>query len=282
MAEALRRPGHICTIVQLGGAAERSSGGSFDVVVTDLRDAELGRAGSPEGSDAVLQVLRRRRSSSPPPRPSWSPPTAMCPPPAPRSSTGRSTSSRSRSTSRSSALVNRAAEAVLLRHESADSRVSSQRRRVRGHRRRFGGDAAHPPPVKAVAPLDDPGADHRRERHRQGAHRPRRSTSLSPARTSAIVTINCAGQAESLLEDQLFGHVRGRLHRRGQGPRGRLRVRRRRHALPRRDRRHAAHDAGQAPPRARDRRGRAPGLQRQPGADVRFVSATNKDLRARW
>ena len=41
MAEALRRPGHICTIVHgIEAAAEELRHGSFDVIVTDLRMPE--------------------------------------------------------------------------------------------------------------------------------------------------------------------------------------------------------------------------------------------------
>ncbi len=38
MADALRKPGHVCTIVtSVQGAIEELKGGVFDVVVTDLR-----------------------------------------------------------------------------------------------------------------------------------------------------------------------------------------------------------------------------------------------------
>ncbi|MEM7622912.1 MAG: response regulator, partial [Planctomycetota bacterium] len=41
MAEALRRPGHVCTIVGgVDAAIEELRGGNFDVIVTDLKMPE--------------------------------------------------------------------------------------------------------------------------------------------------------------------------------------------------------------------------------------------------
>ena len=71
------------------------------------------------------------------------------------------------------------------------------------------------------------------------------------------MTLNAGGIAEGVFESELFGHVQGRLHRRARGPRRTLRARRRRHALPRRDRQRPGEPAGQAPARARDRGVRA-------------------------
>ena len=72
-----------------------------------------------------------------------------------------------------------------------------------------------------------------------------------------------------------------RVHRRGQGEEGALPRGRGRHALPRRDRRDVAHDAGQAPPRAPGAR-RAPRRRQRRGAGRRpHHRATNKDLRRR-
>jgi CheY-like chemotaxis protein len=99
MAEALRRPGHVCTIVgSVDGAAEELRAGSFDVIVTDLRmPGSAGQQGTDaEGADAGTRVLamaselqlRRRDDHGHRPR-------RRAHGPQRRSSTARSTSSRS-------------------------------------------------------------------------------------------------------------------------------------------------------------------------------------------
>src|SRR3954467_2584688 len=68
MAEALRKPGHICTVVtSVAQALEELRGGAFDVIVTDLRmptsGGKDGVAG--DGSDAGLKVLEAARTLQP-------------------------------------------------------------------------------------------------------------------------------------------------------------------------------------------------------------------------
>ncbi|MEZ6212505.1 MAG: response regulator, partial [Phycisphaerales bacterium] len=50
MSDALRKPGHICTIVNdVPAALEELKGGSFDVIVTDLRMPNSAGVKTPAG-----------------------------------------------------------------------------------------------------------------------------------------------------------------------------------------------------------------------------------------
>ncbi len=217
MADALRKPGHVCTIV--GGVAEALDelrGGSFDVVVTDLRmpisagfDAEPGGQVDPDGGDAGLVVLRAARSLQP------------------EAETVMVTAHGDVATARAAfkegvfdfiekpldlelfrSLINRAAEAVLLRHESGELgdlvqhdgfegiiAGSEAMRKIINTVRTV---AASPIPVLITG---ESGTG--KELIARAVH------ANSPRAKGRYVTFNCAGQSETLLEDQLFGHVRG-------------------------------------------------------------------------
>ena len=92
---------------------------------------------------------------------------------------------------------------------------------------------------------------------------PAPSTPTARARDRPLVTINCAALAGDAAGERAVRPREGRLHRRGAGQAGPVRGGRRRHAVPRRDRRDGRRPAGQAaaraggrplPPRRRHRR----------------------------
>jgi two-component system response regulator HydG len=216
MAEALRRPGHVCTIVTgLDDAVSELRGGSFDVIVTDLRmPGSGGRHGAAaDGADAGLVVLRLARRLQPQAE------TVMV--------TAHGDVPTARAAFKDGAfdfiekpidlavfreVINRAAETVLLRHEAvADGAASGDLVQHAG----FEGIVAGSEPmrrilrtVKTVANSTIPvlitgESGTGKELIAEAVHR------NSPRAARRFVAFNCAGQAESLLEDALFGHVRG-------------------------------------------------------------------------
>ena len=78
----------------------------------------------------------------------------------------------------------------------------------------------------------------------------------SPRKNKPFVPLNCAELERERARERAVRPRQGGLHRRRPRPHRPVPVRQRRHALPRRDRRHADLDPGQAAPRARDRRDR--------------------------
>ena len=212
MADALRKPGHVCTIVTgVAAALEELRHGSFDVIVTDLRMPSSGgvEGTAADGANAGLVVLDAARRLQP------------------NAETVMVTAHGDVGTARAAfkqgvydfiekpldllvfrGLINRAAEAVLLRHESTGMEDLVQHEG-------FAGIIAGSEPmrkilrtVRTVAGSSLPvlitgESGTGKELIAQAVHR------LSQRAGKRFVALNCAAEAESLLEDQLFGHVRG-------------------------------------------------------------------------
>ncbi|HMN41154.1 MAG TPA: sigma-54 dependent transcriptional regulator [Phycisphaerales bacterium] len=227
MAEALKRAaggGHVCTIVHsVPGALDELRHGQFDVVVTDLRmPNSAGKDGvAPDGADAGLVVLEHARKAQPQAE------TIMV--------TAHGDVATARAAFKYGAydfiekpldlpvfreLVNRAAETVLLRHEATAGIDPAGRNGAAGlaelvQHDGFEGIVAGSEPMKrilatvrAVAPSNIPvlitgESGTGKELIAQAIHR------NSPRTKNRFVAFNCAGQSETLLEDALFGHVRG-------------------------------------------------------------------------
>ncbi len=215
MAEALRKPGHVCTIVNgVAAALDELKHGTFDVVITDLRMPGSGGADgvTADGGDAGLVVLRASRKLQPQSE------TIMV--------TAHGDVPTARAAFKDGAydfiekpldlavfrnLVNRAAETVLLRHEAKAEGVETELVQHQG----FEGIIAGSEPmrrilrtVKSVAastlPIFITGESGTgKELIAQAVHK------NSPRAKGRFVALNCAAETETLLEDQLFGHVRG-------------------------------------------------------------------------
>ncbi|HCT46887.1 MAG TPA: sigma-54-dependent Fis family transcriptional regulator [Phycisphaerales bacterium] len=212
MAEALRRPGHICTIVHgIEDAANELRHGSFDVIVTDLRMPEsAGKEGvNSDGGNAGMRVLELAGELQPDAE------TVMV--------TAHGDVPTARDAFKHGAfdfvqkpldlvvfrsVVNRAADQAVLRSESGELKDLVQHDGFEGIV--AGSEAMRKilKTVKTVANSKLPvlitgESGTGKELIAQAVH------NNSPRSSKRFVTMNCAGQAESLLEDQLFGHRKG-------------------------------------------------------------------------
>ncbi|MCA9284630.1 MAG: sigma-54-dependent Fis family transcriptional regulator [Phycisphaerales bacterium] len=202
MADALRRPGHVCTIVNsLSDAEEELRHGVFDVVVTDL---------VMESEVAGLRVLELAKQLQPEVE------TIMV--------TAHGDVPTAKAALQGGAydfiekpldlevfrnLVNRAAETVLLRHRN--TALQGQLDAAYGFEGIIGESAAirqviHT--IRLVAPSNLPVLI----RGESGTGKELIAAAIhnySKRAERRYVAFNAAGQSETLLEDQLFGHVRG-------------------------------------------------------------------------
>ena len=202
MADALRRPGHVCTIVHgLEEAREELLHGSFDVIVTDL---------VMENETAGLTVLELAKEQQ------LDAETIMV--------TAHGDVPTAKAAIQGGAYdiiekpldleffrnrVNRAAEAVLLRHHNTNLR--GQVDAAYGFEGIIGESAAIRQiitTIRQVAPSDLPmlirgESGTGKELIAQAIH------THSTRNNKRLVPLNAASQSETLLEDELFGHVRG-------------------------------------------------------------------------
>lgn len=216
MADALRKPGHVCTIVNsVSEAMEELRAGSFDVIVTDLRMPNSAGVQTPggavagDGGDAGMRVLDAARNLQPDAETIMV--TAHGDVPTARTAFKHGAFDfieKPLDLSLFRSLVNRAAETVLLRHHGGELSELVQHDG-------FEGIVAGSEPmrrilatVKTVAPSNlsvlitgESGTG--KELIASAIHK------HSARAGKRFVAFNCAGQSESLIEDALFGHVRG-------------------------------------------------------------------------
>lgn len=202
MSEALDRVGHRCDVTySLGEARAKLSRKEYDVVVTDLM-----MDGRPDG----LELLREAKALTPPP------PVVLVTAHADIPTCKRALSEgaydyieKPLDIDYFRAQIGRAAERSALQKENRV--IKAQLMEVGGFEGIVGRSASIQKVVqtaKQVAGSDIPvlimgESGTGKELIARAIH------NNSRRRTKRLVTLNCAGLSESILEDELFGHVRG-------------------------------------------------------------------------
>ena len=129
---------------------------------------------------------------------------------------------------------------------------------------------------------DRPDEQHRA--HHRASPAPARSssrarfTSTRRARIGRSSRVNCGALSETLLDSELFGHMRGAFTGRGQQQEGPHRGRREGHHLPRRDRGDEPAVQVKLLRVLQERKFRRVGGTEEIDADIRVIAATNRDL----
>ena len=238
MAESLERVGYECTVATSGTAGARLlSQEDFDVILTDLKMADLDglailRKAKEEAPDAEVVMITGHGDVK----------TAV----EAIKQGAANYLTKPVDVAELRAIVDRAAERLRL------ARANRDLRRQLDERFGFQGVVGNSPKMhdvikrlQAIAPtnatvliLGETGTG--KELAARAIH------NNSPRKNKPFAEMNCTALNENLLDDELFGHDAGRLHRGRQAAQGPVRVRQRRHAVSGRGRRHAAGVAGQA------------------------------------
>lgn len=225
MADALRKPGHVCTIVNdVETAVDELKGGAFDVIITDLRMPNSARTEVPHAADPSLTTVAQDGHNA------GLVVLAAAQQLQPDAETVMVTAHGDVATARNAfkhgvfdfiekpldlalfrSLINRAAETVLTRHYAKQEAPGTEQlidasasgiiagsepmRRILSTVKTV---AASPLPVLITGESGTGKELIARAIHDQSQRANKR-----------FVPFNCAGQTESLLESELFGHVKG-------------------------------------------------------------------------
>lgn len=230
MAEALKRPGHVCTLVHNAEAAlDELRHGAFDVIITDLRmpnsagfpvpeadeHADAPAKVSPDGGDAGFLVLRAARKLQPAAEVVMV--TAHADVPTARQAFKYGVFDfieKPLDLALFRSLIDRAAEAVLLRNAAAPADGEPDVTDLIQHDG-FEGIIAGSEPMRRIIDTVRAVANSKlpvlitgesgtgKELIARAIH------NNSPRKPKRFVAFNCAGQSASLLEDALFGHAKG-------------------------------------------------------------------------
>ena len=202
MCEALTRQGHRCDVTHdLPAARKKLAGGKYDVVVTDLRM---------DGARDGLLLLEESRKMTPPPPVILV--TAVNDVPTSKEALAKGAYdyiTKPLDMGEFRAQVNRAAETSALRQQNEVLEAElMEREGFEGIVGKSAGMAKVTRTARQVAASEIPvlilgESGTGKELVARAIHQ------HSRRRKRRLVTLNCAGLAETILEDELFGHVRG-------------------------------------------------------------------------